>query len=246
MINVLFAPLPTTNSNPAIPGTVVTKEMVPSGFFLLATSLFHSPKSKYVFPPDVLTARDHAIMTLAFFGVRKAEQMGARWEDLDWLEGSLHIKRSAWLGQVSDGAKTENSVRKAWLHEIVMESLKRWKRLSETKEGFLFESESGTPLELGTYSTRVMRPKFKTLGLAWKAFHSGRRTSVTESRRFGDPEDLAFHFGHSIDVANKVYDKGREDKTRKALLDYGAMLSAKLKDSADAIADNSGQQMQKL
>src|SRR5690349_8066384 len=55
-INVRFAPEPTTNSEPIMPGTIVTNEIVPSGFLRLATSLFHSPKSKIVEEPDVLTA----------------------------------------------------------------------------------------------------------------------------------------------------------------------------------------------
>jgi len=49
--------------------------------------------------------------------------MGAKWEDLNWGEGSLHIKRSAWQRQVSEGAKNENSLRKVWLGKIAVESL---------------------------------------------------------------------------------------------------------------------------
>jgi integrase len=173
-------------------------------------------------------ARDHAIMSLAFFGARKAEIMGAKWEDVDWLAGALHVKRSAWRNFVNaDGAKNANSVRTAWLDSVVMESLKRWRRLSAGTNVFLFETRNGTPVELGTYSTAVLRPKFERLGLVWKAFHSGRRASVTESRRFGKPEDLAFQFGHTIEVANKDYDKGREDRTRNAMIEYGARLAAK-------------------
>src|SRR5580658_8456370 len=55
MVNVRLASEPTTNSKPNSPGTVVMKEIVPSGFLRLATSLFHSPKSKIVEAGDVLT-----------------------------------------------------------------------------------------------------------------------------------------------------------------------------------------------
>ena len=55
-IKVRFGPEPTTNSAPETPGTMVMNEMVPSGFLRLAISLFHSPKSKIVEGPDVLTA----------------------------------------------------------------------------------------------------------------------------------------------------------------------------------------------
>src|SRR5208283_293807 len=55
MIRVRLGPEPTTNSEPVTPGTMVMNEIVPSGFLRLATSLFHSPKSKIVEGPDMLT-----------------------------------------------------------------------------------------------------------------------------------------------------------------------------------------------
>ena len=55
MVSVRLGPEPTTNSKPIAPGTVVMKEIVPSGFLRELTSLFHSPKSKIVEAPDVLT-----------------------------------------------------------------------------------------------------------------------------------------------------------------------------------------------
>jgi integrase len=189
-------------------------------------------------------ARDHAIMSLCFFGVCRAEIMGAKWDDVDWLAGSLYIQRSAWMGQVADGAKNKKRVRKVWLGDIAMRSLRRWKSVSVTTNGFIFPNEARKPLDLGLYSTRVMRPKFDKLGLIWKAFHSGRRSSVTEMRRFGKPETIAFQHGHSIEVANDVYDKGREDETRKAALEYDAELSARLSDVKNGAADNSGQSVQ--
>jgi hypothetical protein len=56
MVKVRLGPDPTTNSKPIAPGTVVIKEIVPSGFLRELTSLFHSPKSKMVEVPDLLTA----------------------------------------------------------------------------------------------------------------------------------------------------------------------------------------------
>src|SRR6188768_3629239 len=50
-----FAPEPTTNSNPLIPGAIVMNETEPSGLCLVATSLCHSPKSNTVFWPSWLT-----------------------------------------------------------------------------------------------------------------------------------------------------------------------------------------------
>jgi integrase len=181
-------------------------------------------------------AQDHAIFCLAFFGVRPAEQMGAMWEDVDWEKGGLHIQRTAWNGEVSDGAKNENSVGTAWFSSDVMDSLRRWKRLSGSDSTFIFGSAAGTPLVFGSYQTRVQRAKFKKLGLPWKALYSGRRSSVTDGRRFGRPEDVARQHRHSVEVANKAYDKGREDLTRQAMLDYGQMLFAQPADN-DTIAD---------
>src|SRR5687768_3583860 len=46
---------PATNSSPLNPGTMVRKEIVPSGFLREATSLDHSPKLKIVAGPFRLT-----------------------------------------------------------------------------------------------------------------------------------------------------------------------------------------------
>jgi hypothetical protein len=54
--NVFFAPEPIVNSKPLAPGATVTKVTVSSGFLREATSLFHSPKSKIVAAPDLLTS----------------------------------------------------------------------------------------------------------------------------------------------------------------------------------------------
>src|SRR5262249_50868858 len=55
-VRVLFALEPTTKANPFAPGAVVMNEIVPSGFFREAISLFHSPKSNTVVPPLRWTA----------------------------------------------------------------------------------------------------------------------------------------------------------------------------------------------
>ena len=55
-MSVGFAPEPTTNSNPLIPGAIVMNETVPSGLCRDATSLRHSPKSNTVYRPSWLTA----------------------------------------------------------------------------------------------------------------------------------------------------------------------------------------------
>ena len=85
----------------------------------------------------------------------------------------------------------------------------------------MFENGAGKPLDLGLYSQRVLcgetgENKFGKLGLTWRGFHSGRRSAVTEMRNHGKPEDVARHFGHSVQVADDLYDKGRIEATKAA------------------------------
>jgi hypothetical protein len=65
-------------------------------------------------------------------------------------------------------------------------------------------------------------------------------------RAYGKSEDVARHFGHSVQVADALYDKGRIEETKKAAQGFFAELSAameKARRTAGQIRaeDNGGQ-----
>ncbi len=59
-------------------------------------------------------------------------------------------------------------------------------------------------------------------------------------RKHGKPEDVARFFGHSVEVANSAYDKGRAEATAKAAQGFFADLSAMVK-AKKRLEDNRGQ-----
>jgi hypothetical protein len=56
-------------------------------------------------------------------------------------------------------------------------------------------------------------------------------------RKHGKPEDVAFFFGHSVEVANSAYDKGRAEATAKAAMGYFADLAAAMEREKKTVED---------
>ena len=91
------------------------------------------------------TAREHAIMSLAFAGLRPGEIMGLKWTDIDFDNGSLWVLRSAWRGKANESPKNAASVRQVTLGSIATASLSRWQRLKpKSINGYAFENEKGS------------------------------------------------------------------------------------------------------
>ncbi len=189
------------------------------------------------------TARHHSVMALAFIGLRRSEISGLRWADINLANGSLWVRRSAWQGKASERPKNSQSIRQVTMGAVATKSLERLecqRRLSTPKSDYVFENEVGNPLELGLYSSRVLRPTLEARGVkCWKGYHSGRRGAETEMQRYtnGNSQITSHHFGHSKEVADAHYTKPLPDATKNAALAFDAALTR-------AIADNSGETIQ--
>jgi integrase len=172
-------------------------------------------------------AQQHSVMTLAFYGLRRSEISGLRWDDINLESSNLWVRRSAWNGKANDAAKNTKSVGEVTLGSNAVKSLARWQRLSVSQKGFVFENANGNPLELGTYGYRSLAPLFKHLGLEWKAFNSGRRGVETELGRYtnGNSQITSHHLRHSKEVADRKYFKPLPDETKKAVLAFDASLA---------------------
>jgi integrase len=136
------------------------------------------------------------VMALScFLGLRPGEIAALRWEDFD--TETVHIRRSVVRGIV-DVPKTLESVATLPLIQQVKIPLILWRQKSGSqKEGYVFESRNGTPVDLHNLIARVIKPHVegKTLcescdkvqkksGMEWKTLYAGRRgacTAVIES-----------------------------------------------------------------
>jgi integrase len=168
-------------------------------------------------------------MSLAFIGLNRAEIRGVKWEDVDTVNGLIHVHRSVWgKDHVSEGGKSERRKRDVSIGPLLGSILEQFRAAVPSKTGYLLENSANNPLELGQYSTRTLRPLFKKLGLKWKGYHAGRRGAETAMAKYvnGNPQITAHHFGHSMEVAMEHYIKPVPEETRRAALALDGELSA--------------------
>jgi integrase len=168
-----------------------------------------------------------AIMALAFVGLDRSEIRGLMREDVDLVNNIVRVRRGVTgtgkldTKDVHEGAKAKNRRRDVTIGQHVSDIIRAYTESTpESKHGWLFENEKGNALELGLYSTRVLRPLFEKAELTWKGFHAGRRGAETEMGRStnGDTQVTMHHFGHTKEVADAHYMKPIPEKTVVAAL----------------------------
>jgi integrase len=158
-----------------------------------------------------------AVMALAFVGLNRAEIRGVKWEDVDTVNGVVRVRRSVWGTQVSEGGKSERRKRDVTIGPLMIDILEHYRATQPTSNIYVFENSARNPLDLGSYSARVIRPLLEKYGLKWKGYHAGRRGAETEMNRFtnGNSQITAHHFGHTKQVAYAHYVKPLPEETRR-------------------------------
>jgi integrase len=169
----------------------------------------------------VLKGSERAIMALAFIGLRPAEIVGLRWEDM--TPDAIHVQRSMWRGQISDGGKSKRSRRLVPIGPVVRAILAEHQQQSPSVSGFVFENSIGKPLNtagLEKLAAESIRPTLAQHGYTWKTLYAGRHGAVTETNRHtnGNTQIAAALFGHTPEVEASHYVHGIPDETRRAAL----------------------------
>lgn len=146
------------------------------------------------------------IMALSFFaGLRKGEIAGLQWGDVDGK--FIHVRRA--LSRCEVGTpKTKKSLRSIPIIQPVKGLLLLWR--AKNPDGvWLFQSERGTPLDLGTLAVKVIKPALTKAKLEWKGFHAGRRGLGTELRKItGNSTAGRDVLGHEDDGVTKDHYEG--------------------------------------
>jgi integrase len=177
----------------------------------------------------VLKGRERVVMALAFIGLRPAEIIGLRWEDVS--QDSIQIERSMWRGQLSDGGKSKRSRRIIPLGPYVTALLAQCKADFPSVSGFVLENSIGKSLNTSGLAKLVresVRPALSKHGYNWKAMYAGRRGAITETNRYtnGNTQIAAPLFGHTPEVEVKHYMRELPDATRDAALALDSALSS--------------------
>ena len=152
---------------------------------------------------------------LSYTGMRMEEVLGLRWEDIDFAENNIHIKRAVVhpkrnQAEVKDTLKTDSSRRDIPIQDKVLEGIQP---LQES--GFIVGGDQPLTYQQQKRSFEKLR---KTLGVEGYTAHDFRDTCATEWREAGMPLDtVSKMLGHAnTKVTEKCYIKFRETGIEEA------------------------------
>ncbi|QGK71973.1 tyrosine-type recombinase/integrase [Allosaccharopolyspora coralli] len=175
--------------------------------------------------------RLHALYVLALYlGLRRAELLGLRWEDVDLNEGALELVQT--LQRVGGElmvvpTKTAGSTRTIPLPSVCIRALRahqdRQIRERESAEvwkdsGLVFTNTIGRPLEPGNLR-RSWHPLRDRIGLPETRFHDLRHSCVSLLLDVGVPPHIVARIvGHSDSrITMSIYAHASLDEQREAL-----------------------------
>ncbi len=169
------------------------------------------------------------IKTAIFTGIRSGEIRGLQWGDIDWNSSQIHVRRS-WKEGAFHEPKTQASLRRIGLPEILLTDLREW-RLACPKGEFdlVFPNLAGRPMSGTNLLQRGFYPALRRAGLRKIRFHDLRHTFASLLIAGGeDVVRVSRLLGHaSPAITLKVYahmlpNACYGDSERLAMLVYGA------------------------
>ena len=143
-------------------------------------------------------------------GMRASEILGLRWEDIDFEESELHIRRSV-VGKHSDAPKTDSSEAPVPMHEDLAALLRWWSSEEPVVNGWVFGSPlTGRPFHRASLAADHLKPAGKRIGIPNLGFHAFRHTY----RAMMDDLDLEMEvqmrlMRHSSTAMTREYGKRR-------------------------------------
>lgn len=178
-----------------------------------------------------------AVVTLlAYTGLRLSEALGLRWQDVDFVDGELHVRHQLSLARKGRRArlvptKTHAGVRDVPLMPAVERELVEHLALEQAvargrEDDLVFVTRHGTPLGQRNVATRGVEHAARAARLG-KVTPQDLRRSVCSlaGRRNVDPVEAAQMTGHSLAVWTKHYarsfGKSQRDEARRRLLEHG-------------------------
>ena len=129
-------------------------------------------------------------------GVRPSEMLGLLWEDVDLINGRVHICRTQdHNGELKDCPKTEAGVRQIPLNTLLLQMLKEWKENCprfDGKLGRVFPAQVSTDGKgnggrihsdgrflLSNFRNRIWYPLFDKLGLPRVSIYAARHMAIS-------------------------------------------------------------------
>ena len=154
------------------------------------------------------TEKDRMLfMTAVLTGMRQGELLGLKWDDIDWHNGQISVRRTFNHRQFYE-PKTKTSRRKIDLAPDLIHELKKWSLACPISElNLVFPSTVGTPEDADHMRKRRFMPALKRAGLPKIRFHDLRHTYASLLIAQGEhPKYIQVQMGHSsINVTMDIY-----------------------------------------
>jgi len=139
------------------------------------------------------------IFTILFFtGIRTGECWGLKWEDINFINKTISIKRSIRHGKVGT-PKTKNSIRTIDMIPIVEKALRNQKSHTIARDSFVFMNKNKEHFKSAQHISRdIWKPILKIAGLDFRILYQTRHTFA--SLMISQGEDIVWvskMLGHS-------------------------------------------------
>lgn len=159
-----------------------------------------------------------AVIVAAWTGLSLAELRGLKWEDIDWDNERLEVKRTVWHKEIIE-TKTEHRAAHVHLLPNVVAGLKKHrKENSHTK--WVFEGPRVFPLDLATLGSKRIKEALDGAGVEWHGFHAFRRGLGSRLYNNGTPIETVgkvLRHGSGSEVTLKHYVEIDEETKTAAL-----------------------------
>ena len=158
-----------------------------------------------------------AYLMVALYGLRLGEVLGIRHSDIDWSEGTIHLRQQ--LIQLRHGAatgplKTKHSRRDLPLLAPVRQAILLYEEETEQlgiqpadNEDLLFRDEDGLPVNRRRFADRQLHRLTEEAGIRYVTLHGLRHSAATLLKNLGVPDkDIQLILGHSkVSTTQNIY-----------------------------------------
>jgi len=182
-------------------------------------------------PDQILTLFDAApdlkhrtlFMTAVMTGMREGETLGLKWDDIDWVAGQVHVKRTYNHGRFYK-PKSKTSKRKIDLAPQLITQLKEWQLASPPNElDLVFPTKKRKPMDGASMLKTRFLPALRKAKIPRIRFHDLRHTYASLLIDQGEnPKYIQKQMGHSsINVTFDIYGHLMKDANEEAARKLG-------------------------
>jgi len=172
---------------------------------------------------STVTESMQSFFAIGFFtGMRTGEIIGLKWEDVNWDERIIKVRRSRRQGTETK-PKTKSSIRDVEIIDVLLPYLSRHREIAEKSSVYIFETSRGNPFNTTEkISVWYWRTALEKLGIEYRNLYQMRHTFASMMISHGEDILWVSHMlGHKdSSMTLQVYARyiKRKDKKRGTFL----------------------------